>query len=89
MLYVIMCDKMKAIIVHRDSSNEATQTKLPPVLPPGLVKLRPAEFLCKVCDQRNHLNHSFLLPAHINTLGDQHKEIIMAYCVEPTTRTFM
>ena len=48
-VYVTSCDNVKAIIIHRDSSNEATQTQLPPVLPRGMVKFRPEKFICKVC----------------------------------------
>ena len=66
MIYVTSCDNMKAIIIHQDSSNEATQTQLPPMLPHGMVKLRPDKLLCKVCNQRNRLDISFPLPAHID-----------------------
>ena len=68
MVYVTSCDNVKAIIIHRDSSNEATQTQLPPVLPRGMVKLRPGKFLCKVFGQRNRQDLSFPLPAYIDIL---------------------
>ena len=88
-VYVTMCDKLKVIFVHWDSYNEAMQTELPPVLTHGLVKLCPSEFLRKVRDQRNHLDHLFLLPAHINVLGDEHKELLTEYHIESTTWKFI
>ena len=89
MVYVTACDKVKSLVVHWDSSNKATQTQLQPVLPQGMVNLRPAEFLHKVCDQHDFLDHPFLLPKHINILGDQNKELLTAYSVEPTTQTLI
>ena len=80
------CDKVKAIVVHRDSSNEATQKQLTPVLPHGIVELRSSKFLHKVCNQRNCLDNSFPLPAHINIIGDQHNDLLTEYRVEPSTR---
>ena len=89
MVYVTVCDKVKDVALHKDSSNEETHTQLPTVFPRGMVKLCPAELLHKVCDQINILYHLFPLPTNIEVLGYQLKELLTEYHVEPTTRTLI
>ena len=85
-MYLTTCDKVKAIVFHRDSSNEATHKQLTPVLPHVIVELRSAKFLHKVRNQHNRLDNLFLLPSHINIIGDQHNDLLTEYRVEPSTR---
>ena len=80
MVCVTAYTKVKSIVVHRDSFNEALQTHILHVLPHGLLKFHPAELFHKVRDQRNRLDHLFPFPVHINFLGGQHKELLMADC---------
>ena len=70
MVYVTVCDKVKDVALHKDSSNKETHTQLPTVFPHGMLKLCPAELLHKFCDQRNILYHLFPLPTHIEVIGD-------------------
>ena len=62
---------------------------MPPVFPHGLVKLCQAKFIYNFRSQRNHLYHSIPFPEHIDILGDQHKQLLTAYHVEPTTQTLI
>ena len=50
-----------------------------PVLPRGLVKLRPEKSFCKVRDPHNRLDHSLPLPAHIDVLGGNQEELLKEY----------
>ena len=59
------------------------------MLPHGLAKLCSAKLICKVCYQINPLNHSFLLPVNIGVIGEQHKDIITAYCTEQITQNLI
>ena len=59
------------------------------MLPNGLVKLRPDKVLHKVRNHTNHLDPFFLFPTLMDVLGDHHKKILTAYCVEPTNQRFI
>ena len=80
MVYVTMCDKVKVMVFHQGSPNKVRNTQLLTVLLQRLVKLLPAEFICKVRNQHNYLDHLFPLTAHIGVFGDQHKNLITVYC---------
>jgi hypothetical protein len=52
---VDLIEDIEAMTVERDSSNEATEENLPPVLPHELVKLCGAEFAAIIRKQQERL----------------------------------
>ena len=47
-----------------------------PVLPNALVKMRPGDFLRKVCAFKFRLEHQYS-DAHVDLIADEHRALIM------------
>ena len=88
MAFIVACNRIDNIVVERNPDNSANHglSSLPPVLPHELVKITPAEFLRKACNQ-SALLESYYSAEQIDVIADQHKKLLCAYRSEPTLRS--
>ncbi len=80
LVYVMACDRIDSICVHRDHNNNPfiDPTSLPPILPHELMKFVAPWYIRKICQ------HAFCLEHHyssdqIDIIVDEHKALVHVY----------
>ena len=74
------------VLCNRDNSPFIDELSLPPVVPKELVKTRPRDFLCMVCDHSFRLEHFFSNDNAVDLIADEHKALIMKYHTDELLR---
>jgi hypothetical protein len=80
-VFVVAADRIDNICVlcNRDNSPFIDELSLPPVVPKELVKTRPRDFLCMVCDHSFRLENFSSNDDAVDLIADEHKALIMKY----------
>jgi hypothetical protein len=79
-VFTVACDRISNVCVLRNEDNGPyiDAELLPPVLPNALVKIRPGDFLRKVCAFKFRLQHQYS-DAQVDVIADEHRALIMHY----------
>ena len=85
---VNLIEGIEAVTAERDSSNEATEEDLPPVLPHELVKLRGAKFAAIIRKQQERLQE-WVLAVEANKIEQEFQELKLAYQTEESFKNVL